>query len=1039
MRSLIRFFASRGTVAYVFTALMILLGLASLTVIQRDNFPSVDFNEMTITTRYPGASPEDVELNLTNRLEEELKEVEGLKWVVSFSMENVSIINVRIDPDAGDTRKVKTDVRDATSRVTKLPPEVDEQPVVEEFTTTTGIPIIEVGLSGDVSYRRLRDLARRTEKALLGVPGVARVVKYGYLDREIKIEVSQDALEKWRVPAHAVAEAVRDRNIRATGGSFESYTNERNIVTLAQFEDPLDVADVIVRVTESGTQLRVADLALLLDAFEPAKVVSRMNGNRAISFLVYKKESADMIRTVDAIKRLVAENRHRLPDGVSIEYSNDTSRQVRNRLAVVATNGAVGLLLVLIVLALFLDLRSAFWVAVSIPVVLLGTLFLLPVFGAYLDSIALAAMILVIGIVVDDGIVVAESIWRQRELGLAPLDAAVEGTAAVYLPVLTTVLTTALAFAPMFFMTGMLGDFVFVIPLVVCLALAIALAETTIALPAHLIGGRRVPGRMRAHADGGWFIGLQNGFGSVLGLLLRWRYALIAGFFALLVGAFWYAGRYLDFVLFPTQSADNFFLLVELPSGSSLAATGDLVIELEGILKSLPEGELDSYVSRIGSHGEWNLGENENWAYIGVYLSPFATRERNADQIVEWLRERMAKIEGIERLRFVIDSGGPPVGRPITVRVVGSDDERRDALASLIMERLAAMDGVKDLDRDDKAGKEQIAIDLDYVRLADAGLSVADVARNVRLAFDGEVVTSVRYGEEDVDFRVILEAQARRTQDTLRELLVPNRDGRFIRLGEVARLRTEPGPSNIYHFDYERTVTITGDVDLTRTTPLEATERLLAGIDLHADWPGLRLIVGGEAEETGASMQSLIIAFVAAALGIYLLLLLLFDSLVQPLLVMLAIPFGLIGVIAAFALHQQALGFLAMLGVVGLAGILVNDSLILVNRVNRLREEQPGRPFGWCVVEAAKLRLRPIVLTSITTVAGLLPMAYGLGGSDPFAAPMALAMGYGILFATPLTLVLLPCLLQVQEDLGRSLRHLAGRRSGDKAARQAQR
>jgi multidrug efflux pump subunit AcrB len=1036
MRALIRFFASRGTVANVFTALLILLGLGMLAVIQRDNFPSVDFNEMTITTRYPGASPEDVELNVTNEIEEELKEVDGLEWVVSFSMENVSIVNVRIDSDVTDARKVKNDVRDAASRVGELPPEVDERPVVEELNTTTGLPIIEVGLTGEVSYRVLRDVARRTERALLGLPGVARVEKFGYLDREIKIEVSQDALEKWRVPAQAVAEAVRNRNIRASGGSFESYTSERNIVTLAQFEDPLDVSDVIVRVTESGTQLRVSDFARLQDAFEPEKVVSRMNGRQAISFLVYKKESADMIRTVNAIKQLVEDNKHRLPDGVQIDYSNDTSRQVRNRLAVVATNGAVGLVLVLLVLALFLDLRSAFWVAMGIPVVLLGTLFLLPVFGAYLDSIALAAMILVIGIVVDDGIVVAESIWRHRELGLTPMDAAVEGTAVVYLPVLTTVLTTGLAFAPMFFMSGMFGDFVFVIPLVVCLALAISLLETTIALPAHLIGSRRLPSRRAAasrHAV--WFIRFREGFAWVLGLVLRWRYVVISGFLALLISAFWYAGKYLDFVLFPTQSADNFFLLVELPSGSSLAATGDRVIELEEVLQSLPEGELDSYVSRIGSHGQWNLGENENWAYLGVYLTPFATRERNADQIVEWLREGMAKIEGVDSLRFVIDDGGPPVGRPITIRVVGSDDEQRDSLASLILERLQGIDGVKDLDRDDKAGKDQIAIDLDYVRLADAGLSVADVARIVRLAFDGEVVTSVRYGDEDVEFRVIMEPRARHAQDDLQELLVTNQAGRFIRLGDVARFRIAPGPSNFYHYDFERTITVTGDVDLSRTTPLEATADALAELDLDRDWPDMRVLVGGEAEETSDSMQSLLIAFVAAALGIYLLLLLLFNSVFQPLLVILAIPFGLIGVIAAFALHQEPLGFLAMLGVVGLTGIVVNDSLILVNEVNHLRESQPEQPFAWAVVEATKVRLRPVLLTSVTTVAGLLPMAYGLGGSDPFAAPMALAMGYGILFATPLTLVLLPCLLHLQEDAGRLVHRVLGQpHMGDKAA-----
>jgi multidrug efflux pump subunit AcrB len=514
---------------------------------------------------------------------------------------------------------------------------------------------------------------------------------------------------------------------------------------------------------------------------------------------------------------------------------------------------------------------------------------------------------------------------------------------------------------------------------------------------------------------------IQHWFSRVLSAALRLRYVVIGGFALLLATAFWYAGRYMDFTLFPTQSADTFYVLVELPSGSSLELTSDKMREFEQLLENLPDGELDSYVTRIGSHGNFNLGENENWALLGVYLTPFATRDRNADKIVEHVREQVPTIVGTTSVRFIVDSGGPPVGRPITIRVVGSDDELRNALASTIVNRLEAMDGVKDIDRDDKRGKDQIKIDIDYVRLADAGLSVADVARNVRLAYDGEVVTSVRYGDEDVEFRVILEATARESLDSLVDLVIPNRDGRFIRLQEVAEFRLEPGPSNIYHFDNDRAITITGDVDKNVTTPLKATQAAIAEIDIDRDWPGMRLVVGGEAEETQASMAGLFLAFLAAAVGIYLLLLLLFDSLSQPLIVMVAIPFGLIGVIFAFGLHQEALGFLALLGVVGLTGIVVNDSLILVNLANRMRRDEPHAPYREIILKATGSRLRPIVLTSVTTVAGLLPMAYGIGGSDPFSAPMALAMGYGILFATPLTLLLLPCMLVALED-GASIR-----------------
>ncbi|MDJ0831911.1 MAG: efflux RND transporter permease subunit [Gammaproteobacteria bacterium] len=1019
MQAFLRYFASRHTLANVFTMMVVLLGLGTLTHIQRDNFPSVDLAEMVITTRYPGASPQDVELNVTNLIEEQLKEVDGLKRVTSFSMENISVINVRMDLDAKDLDKVKTDVRDAVSRTSGFPQEVDEQPVVREITTATGIPIIEVGLTGaDIPYSELREYARNAEKELEEIQGVARLRRYGYLDREIHIEMLQDSLEQWQIPGAQLVSAIANRNIRASGGSFESYTSERNIVTLAQFEDPLEVEDVIVEVTDDGTQIRVSDIAIVKDAFEPEKQRSRMNGKPAISFVVYKKESADIIRTVDRIKALVEENQHRLPAGVSIEYSNDVSANVKNRLQVVASNGILGLILVLVTLSFFLDLRSAFWVALGIPVALLGTIFLLPVFGAYLDTIALGAMILVIGIVVDDGIVVAENIWRYREQGLSALDAAVKGAAEVYRPVITTLLTTALAFAPMFFMTGTLGDFIFVIPLVVTLALLVSLAELSFSLPAHLIWGvkdqvinvKQEPRRLNIE-------GIKEKFGRLLGVFLRWRYPVIALSVVLLVSSFWYAARYIDFVLFPTQSANRFDMLVELPTGSSLDLTSNTMRKLERLVEELPEGEVESYVTRIGGLGDFFAGENEHWAYLGVFLTPFATRERNADEIVEEMRQRSRAIEEIERINFVVDSGGPPVGRPVTVRVVGSDDDKRVQLADLVTERLQNMEGIKDLDRDDKKGKEQINVDIDFIRLADAGLSVADVARNVRLAFDGEVVTSVRYGDEDVDFRVLFEETARSSLDTLSDLVVPNRRGEFVRLEEVANFSIGSGPSNVYHFDNERAITITSDVVKGVLTPLEATDRVQQGIDLDRDWPGMRIVVGGEAEESAESMGSLVVAFVAAAVGIYLLLLLLFDSMTQPILVMIAIPFGMVGVILSFALHQTDFGFLAMLGVVGLTGILVNDSLILVNLVNNLKAEHPEVPLHERIIMAAKVRMRPIVLTSITTVAGLLPMAYGIGGSDPFSAPMALAMGYGILFATPITLILVPCLLAVMHDL----------------------
>jgi len=1025
MKRFFRFFAERHLLAILITLMIVLLGLNSLRTIRRDMFPEVDFGEMFVNTRYPGASPEDVELNVTNKIEEQLKEVPGIKTMTSVSMENISFIDVLIDPDAKDQEKVKTEIRDAVDRVTDLPEEVTDAPLVTELKTTI-FPVIEVGIAGDLPYAELREIAKRLEKKLINVDGVSSVTKVGYLAREIHIEVSPDAMRQYQIPLWEIIAAVQARNIRSTGGSFESYTSEKNLVTLAQFEDPLEVGNVIVRSTFEGPLIRVKDLALVRDGFEDPKVLSRMNGRSAISFWVNKKETADAIRTVDAVKSLLDDERRRLPEGVDILLTDDFSRYVRNRFNVVQNNGLIGLALVLIILGIFLNFRVAFWVAMGIPVALLGVIFLLPIFGAYLDSIALAAMIMVIGIIVDDAIIVAENIQKYRERGEPPLKAAVEGITEVYGPVLTTILTTFIAFAPMFLMTGILGKFVFVIPLVISLALFISLIEATVALPSHLIiglpGEACQPGKAGSR---GWFLRLKNPFEKFIYKILKLRYLLLILAVAALIVSLWYAGNYMKFSLFPAQMADEFYIFVDLPRGASLKATSERVTEIEKLVMALPEGELESFGTRIGEKEGWyQVGENENWAVVTVNLTPFSERDRNADQIVEELRAQTDRLEGFEKTVYYIEAGGPPVGRAITLRVVGAEDSLRTALADSVLAYMEAFGGIKDIERDDNLGKDQVEIMINFDKLSRLGLTVADIAQNVRIAYDGQTVTSVRYGDEDVDFRILLQEQVRTGTRYLDDLPIPNQRGRLIPLGEVAWFRTGPGPANYHHFNGDRSITITADIVKEQTTSLEATRAILDHFRLDRDWPGMRFELGGEAEETQESMASLGRAFLLALVGIYFILILLFNKLTQPLMVMSAIPFGIAGVIFAFALHGESLGFVAIMGIIGLGGVVVNDSLVLVNHINRLQDRMPTEDIKRVVARGSSDRLRAVILTTLTTVGGVLPLAYGFGGTDPYMAPMCLALAYGLMFATPITLVLLPCLYVIRHDIGSLLRPL---------------
>ncbi len=1025
MKTFIRFFAERHLLANLLTLVIILLGVNSLRQMKRDVTPDVDAGKLVITTRYPGAAPEDVELNITNKLEAELKNVDGVDLMTSYSLENISVIHITLDSDARNTEKIKRDIRDAVGRVTDLPQEVTEAPYIKEV-TTENIEIIRVGIAGELPFAELAELAKQFEEKLKDIKGVSRVKKTGYLAREIKVELSQDAMEEYQIPFWEIVRAIQMRNIRATGGSFESYTSDKSIVTLAQFRNPIEVGNVIVRSTFEGPRILVKDLAIIRDGFEPEKTRFRMNGKAVVGFTIFKKGSADLIRVVKAVKDLVESEREGMPAGVELMYSSDKSGHVRSLLSVMTNNALMGLVLVVLVLFIFLNFRTAFWVAMGIPVTVFGVFFLSHFFDASINTLTLIGMIIVVGLIVDDAIVIAENISYRREMGDAPLEAAMSGTYGVLRPVFATIITTMLAFMPFFFMSGQIGQFMWSFPLIIVLALSVSFGEVLMILPAHITGKRHQVKSDRANKRG-WFDGVRSRFQRFIVYVLRFRYVIVVVFIIMLVGAFLYAGKYMQFILVPGDTSDVFYVTVELETGTSLRATSDKVKAIEERIAELHKEELESFWTVVGSQRQFAPGESENWALTAVTLTPYNERERSAEKIVEGLRQQTDALLGPDRVRYFIETGGPPVGSAITLRVVGSHDKMRRVLADSVEAFLSTIEGVTDINRDDKMGKEQVQIKTDYLRLSRLGLTVADIAQTVRLAYDGEVVTRVRYGDEDVGFRVILEKNARKKPDYLGELKIPNQQGRLIPLREVAKFKVGPGPSSFYHYAGKRTVTITADLAKgSSLTPLQATNAVITHFDLSADWPGMRFVIGGEAEETQESMVSLAMAMAMAAVGIYLVLVLLFNSLTQPALVMFAIPFGLIGIIGAFALHGEPLGFMAMLGVIGMMGVVVNDSLILVNHINVHRRAEPEKRILQIVAEATTARLRPILLTSITTVAALLPTVYGFGGYNFFIAPMAMALGYGILFATPLTLFLLPSLYMAQHDIGKLIKRIPG-------------
>lgn len=1019
MKKLFRFFAKRHILATIFTFMMLTLGLYRTTQIKRDAQPRVDFAKIVITTFYPGASPEDVELNVTNKIEDEVKAIRGIDEIESVSRENFSSIDVSIDPDAGDIDQVKQEIRDAVSRVNDLPDEVPEAPKITEI-KTTAFPILEVGLSGDVDYAELREQARILEKGLKRVNGVSKIDRFGWRAREIKIEVEPGKVKSYQLPLYEITNSIRARNIRSTAGSFESYTDEKSLVTLSEFDEPLDVGDVIVRSTFEGVKIRVKDLAIVKDGFEEERVISRMNGKQAISFLITKQEDADIISTVDRIKEYIKEHEKRLPNGIEVEYAYDYSQFIRKSFNVIRNNGLVGLLLVVIILTVFLSFRLSVWVALGVPVSLLGAIFFLPMFDVYLDSITLSAMIIVIGIIVDDAIIVSENIAKKRSQGLTPLNSAVEGVNEVFLPVLTTVITTFIAFAPMFFLKGVIGDFVFSVPLIITLTLTISLIESTFALPAHLAKSwTTCKPKQQKRMEITWFNPIRDFYGRFMKSVIKFRWLIFILFTFILIGTVFFAGRYMKFVLFPKDAAEQIKVNIQLPAGSSLQKTSDKVMNIEKIIEDLPDGEIESYATRIGASSTNSAGESENIALIELYLAPVQSRKLTVDDLIDSMKIKSDTLDGFSRISYAVQTFGPPVGDPISISIVGSNDSLRASLTDSVFTLLGSIEGVTSLERNDTQGKKQILVKLDHDKIALLGMSVADITQTLRTAFDGQIVTSVRYDEEDVDFRLIFPKNARSSKKYLENLLVPNARGRLIPLSKVASCQTRPGKVDVRHLEGERSILIKGDVDPEIITSSEVADTTKAHFGTLNKYPGIRILAGGEAEETSKSIQNLFMTLIIAVIGIYFLLVVLFNSWTQPFLVMIAIPFGIAGVIVAFKLHGEPLGFLAVLGLIGLSGVVVNDSLILVDHINRLRIRKPDDDVYKLIASGTADRLRAVTITTITTVAGLMPLAYGIGGSDPFNAPMALALGWGLLFATPLTLLLVPCLYGIGYDLSK--------------------
>ncbi|MFZ8933026.1 MAG: efflux RND transporter permease subunit [Bacteriovoracaceae bacterium] len=1006
-----QFFIDRPLLVKLVSIVIIILGITVSLSVKRATYPDVDFDLLKITTTFPGASSEDVEVNVTKKIEDELNSVQGIDRIRSVSLENVSLLYVFIDLNASDTDKVKDDVRRAVDRVNSFPPSVEDRPQIQEI-KSTNVAVIEVAVMGEVPERLLRTVSQDVEDQFNEVEGISSVEKIGYRKREVKILADLEKLRDKFFSLLNIHNTIKNRNINTSGGSLTTFSDTKKVVTFSEFETTEDVKDVILRSSYSGKQLKLKDVATVEDSYEKAKVIQRTNSKNSINLLIRAQANSDIIDISNRIKSLMERLKKTLPDGVELRVVSDFSYYTVSLLSIIKNNALIGIVLVVMGLMVFLNRVTAIWTAFGIPFSFLGAIIFFPLFGVSINFISMITLILVLGLLVDDAIVVAENITRHMEKGVPRKKAALIGAKEMFWPVTTTVITTIMAFIPIFFMTGVTGKFITEIPIVVILSLAFSLFECLAILPAHIALSK---GSIKK--DLAWFEKWKQLYGKMVSWCIYHRKKTITFFISFLMlsfGLFVFKGK---FVLFPYDDVDLFYVIAELSEGNDIYQTSEKMKEVEKLVSEISDDEIVNFTTSIGHHNTnvygANAGLHENWAMVTVYLKHSSERLRDSKQIMSELNEKIKKLSGFDKLYLEKFNDGPPVGKPVTISLVAKNDAQRRSMAMRVLNFIKSIPGVTNPDIDEKLGKKELRIIPDYEKMARLGISSSQIAQTLRAAFLGIVSTSITREGEDIDFRVQLKTKGPKEEAFIGELQIPSKTGELINLKNFSKVVERQGYELIRHYNGTRAITITSDIDENVTTSKEVNALIENKFGpIIEKTPGMRMYFGGEEKATQESLQSFVVAFSFALVCIYFVLILLFQSWVQPFIILAAVPFGLGGVFIVFFLHNIPVGFLALIGCLGLLGIIVNDCLVMVTHLNDLASKEALTHE--LIVRGAKDRMRAVLLTTFTTVVGMVPTIYGFGGSEPFIVPIVLAIAGGLIFATTITLFYVPVLYSLR-------------------------
>jgi multidrug efflux pump subunit AcrB len=1037
MNGVINWFARNPVAANLLMVFLIVSGAISTLTVREEVFPEFSLEMVTVEVPYLGAAPEEVESGVSVRIEEAIQGIDGIKKITSTAYEGMGVVQAELELGA-DPRKVVDDIKSSVDAITTFPRET-EKPIIRELTTRQ--QVVEIAVSGVADELTLKRVAEQVRDGLTALPEITQVEVVGARPYEISIEVSETALRRHGLRFDDVAGAVRRSSLDLPGGTVRAESGEILLRTIGQAYGRQDYERLVLLTRSDGTRLLLEDVATVVDGFAETYESARFDVAPAVLVTVYRTGDQRVLDVAAAVERYVEAAQGALPEGLALTVWENEAEALDVQLSLLLRSGLGGFVLVFISLALFLDLRLAFWTSLGIPISFLGAIWLMPTFDVSINVLSIFAFILVLGIVVDDAIVVGENIHTHQQHHGQGLRGAIEGAWEMSTPIVFAVLTTVAAFMPMLFVPGSMGKIFKVIPVIVIPCLLFSLVESLVILPAHLSNmasrkGRGKWRRFQAVFTAGLAWVTQRVYRPVLEVGLRWRYLTASvGVALLILTGGMVAGGYTNFTFMPSIEADFMSASVTMPQGVPVSATSDALARLEAGAERVRQDVLDetgrdvfrhifaAVGSQSGGGGGGPMGNfggvsGSNVGEVRIELALSEDRAADSETLGRRWREATGLIPGALDVGF--NASIMRAGEDVNVQLMGTNVERLRDAAIGIRARLDGLAGVNEISDTFRDGKQEMRLGI-KPSAETLGLTLEDLGRQVRQAFYGEEAQRIQRGRDDVRVLVRYPEAERQSLGDLENMRVRTPDGVEVPFRDVAIMETGRGFSSVRRIDRSRAIGVTASVDPSVTSTAAVTAELQQVIlpEVLSGFPGVTYSLEGAQAEQVESIEGLRRGFGLALLLIFALLAIPLRSYVEPLIVMAAIPFGLIGAIWGHMVMGLNVTMISMFGLVALTGVVVNDSLVMVDFIKRKRASFSD--LHAAVREAGVARFRPIMLTSLTTFAGLTPLMFNTSFRAAFLVPMAVSLGFGVVFATFITLVLVPTAYLMLDDARRVL------------------